>query len=207
VTVWADHNRPIYVHRLLLEPSSPSFASTLKLAGNGRASINLSLAGEDTANLFVLWLYSGRHRSFGCIEPSDRFSALAKLYVLAHQRQITALCNDVVAELFDMQKEGHFPPWDVVQYTFVNASPDSSLAKLLVAWYVWHLHRHSFPSVPTMEEIPFFTARLARAQNERQHYQTTNPFQDPPETYFVELPSEEPPQTLGDEDDDDDFDI
>lgn len=107
------------------------------------------------------------------------------MYQFADKYGFTTLQNDIITEFFILNREGHFPPLAAVRHVFERMSPKSTLAILMVAWHVFYLDTEHLPSMEDMEDMPCFTARLARAYMEKLKNQFDDPFEKQQEEFFV----------------------
>jgi hypothetical protein len=188
VTLHVDPKRSVQVHQCLLDDASPGFVvrSNITPSGlEGNANINLIREDEDMIDVLVAWLYAGPEGSLASVPPLDRFLCLARLHTFAERYGLPTLQNDIITELFILQRDGYFPPLLAVHYVFNRMGPNSTLAILMVAWHVFHLDMDCLPSMEEMEDVPSFAARLARAYMDKLKNQFDDPFEEKPEKFFV----------------------
>lgn len=96
---------------------------------------------KDSVRRMIQWLYSrklGLKRPVSDETSDECYMQLAKLNTLADKYDIYLLKNDIVDELFHLQKPPRDfkpPPTSVVAYIYNNTTRTSSFRKLMVAWY------------------------------------------------------------------------
>lgn len=146
-----------------------------------------------TVERFMQWLCFkslGLTKGVSAETWDERYWQLARLNTFADKFDIGLLKNSIVDELFALQStpDTSPPQLPVVGYIYENTTETSSLRKVIVGWYAWHINfdwytRSSTPAI--LEDIPKFVADLATAMSQRvQHPSLNSPFCSDPCSYY-----------------------
>ena len=189
-----------HVHQELLFKSSPVFKAAF--SGNCRESDEHRMAlpedDPETVERFMQWLY---FNSLGltkgvCSDTWDkRYWQLARLNTLADKFDVRLLKNAIIDELFALRMTPgvRSPQPPVVGYIYENTTETSSLRKLIVVWYAWHIKHtwYTSSSAPAcFANIPMFAADLAIALSQRvQDPNLKSPLRSDPSSYYEDDPT------------------
>ena len=187
--------RAFHVHQELLFGSSPVFQAAFSGAYQESDEGCMALPEEDpeTVERLMHWLY---FRSLGLIKAvcsktsNERFWQLARLSTLADKFNVEHLKNSIIDESFAMRKNSNVVPPTllVIAYIYENTTETSSLRKLMVGWYAWHIKQEWYTRSGTpahLERVPMFAADLAIAMNRRVHDSSLkSPFFAEPSSYY-----------------------
>lgn len=184
-----------HVHQELLFNSSPVFKAAFSGAYQESSERCMALPDEDPeiVERLMQWLYfkSLSLTKAVCSKTStERYFQLAKLNTLADKFDVGLLKNLIIDEIFAINTRPNvFPPQTpVIAYIYENTTEKSSLRKLMVGWYVWHINHkwYTFDSTPEfLEDIPSFAADLAIAMSRRvQDPSLKSPFLSEPSSYY-----------------------
>ena len=186
--------RTFHVHQNLLFKQSPVFKAAF--SGECRESSERCMAlpedDPETVERFMQWLY---FRSLGLTKGvsvetwDERYWQLARLNTLADKFNVGLLKNAIIDELFALRKIAPMPPQSpVIGYIYENTTRASSLRKLIVGWYAWHINFtwYTSSSAPEcFEDTPTFAADLAIALSQRVHDSNVrSPFCSEPSSYY-----------------------
>lgn len=131
------------------------------LAETVTQQIRLPQDDPETVELFVQWLY-GTNPSLS--DFTDRtFMQLGRLYEFANRLFIRELKNYIIWKLFELYRQRHVPPMELVQYAFEDLPDDASLRKVLVAWYTGHQDTAKTLTGDALRAIPQFAVELVLA--------------------------------------------
>ena len=189
-----------HVHQELLFKSSPVFKAAF--SGECRESSEHCMAlpedDPETVERFMQWLY---FNSLGLTKGvySDtwgkRYWQLARLNTLADKFDVGLLKNSIIDELFALQiTPGARPPQPpVIGYIYENTTETSSLRKLIVGWYAWHIKFDWYTASGTpacLEGTPMFATDLAIAMSQRvQDPNLKSPFWSKPSSHYEHDPT------------------
>lgn len=187
--------RAFHVHQELLCKSSPVFKAAFSGAYQESSERCIALPDEDpeTVERLMQWLYC-EYLSLTkavCLETSNEcYWQLARLNTLADKFDVGLLRNLIIDELFAISTAPKvWPPQPpVIAYIYENTTDKSSVRKLFVAWFVWHIDLEWFTCNDTaeaLEEIPMFAADLAIAMGRRvKDPSLKNPFCSDPSSCY-----------------------
>ena len=147
VTFYVGPDKVVFhVHEHLVFDASPVFKAAF--SGNfkeaSQRSMSLSDDDKDSVERMVQWLYT---KKLDVTVPVSKETAqecymqLAKLNTLAEKYDIYLLQNDIIDELFNLQKSGNsYPPQiPIIKHVYDNTIERSSFRKLMVAWFAYHI--------------------------------------------------------------------
>ena len=168
-----------HVHQEILFDYSPVFKAAFSGECRESSEHRMALPEDDpeTVEHFMQWLY---YNSLGltkgvCSETwNERYWQLARLNTFADKFDVGLLKNSIIDELFALApKSDAIPPQpSVIAYIYENTTQTSSLRKLIVAWYAWHINRNWYTTsgaLACLENTPTFAADLAIALSQRVH--------------------------------------
>jgi hypothetical protein len=183
-----EQRTPFYVHQSLLIAASRFFTANLMTGFEETTTQTVTLLEEedDTIDLFVQWIYHGLRWPLSCLS-NVRFMQLARLYAFADRQRIVKLMNDVMWELFSLRSKENFPPFSVIDFTYIHIPEHTRFRELMVAWYTWHDSTSLSDRTPTTEQLeglPRFAADLARNLMQKSSPGARDPFLDGPDAFY-----------------------
>ena len=187
--------RAFHVHQELLFKSSPVFKAAFSGAYQESSERCMALPEDDpeTVERLMQWLYFkslGLVKAVCSVTSNERYWQLARLNTLADKFDVGLLKNSIVDKLFASNtKHTLWPPQPpVVAYIYENTTETSSLRKLMVGWYGWHIKQEWYTSSDTpatLAGIPRFAADLAIAMSRKVEDPTLrSPFCSQPSSYY-----------------------
>ena len=163
----------------------------------------MSLPDDDKNSIgrMIQWLYTKKlHLTVPVSDETseDCYMELAKLNALAEKYDIRPLRNDIIDEVFDLDKS----PKDIkppqilpIKYIYDTTSERSSLRKLMVAWYAYQIAFKWYERGTTRDELagisPDFAIDLAIEFGLRREYpHRKSPFTQPSKDFHESAPNE-----------------
>ena len=187
-----------HVHQELLFKYSPVFKAAFSGACRESSEHRMALPEDDpeTVERFMQWLYfeSLDLTKGACLETWHECCwQLARLNTFADKFDVGLLKNSIIDELFALRMTaGRAPQPLVVAHIYDNTTETSSLRKLIVGWYAWHVKYdwYTLSGTPAiLEDIPKFAADLAIAMRRRvQDPNLKSPFSSEPSSYYEDAP-------------------
>ena len=188
-----------HVHQELLFKCSPVFKAAFSGQCRESSEHRMALPEDDLeiVERFMQWLYfkSIALAKGVCRETRDaRYWQLARLNTLADKFDVGLLKNSIIDELFALKRQTSSPPQPpVVAYIYENTTQTSSLRKLIVGWYVWHIKYDWYTASGTpacLEGTPTFATDLAIAMSQRvQDPNLKSPFWSKPSSHYEHDPT------------------
>lgn len=184
-----------HVHQELLFNTSPVFKAAFSKTYQESNERCMTLPDEDpeTVERLMQWLYfkSLSLTKAVCVGTSEeRYLQLARLNTLADKFDIRLLSNAIINELFALKysSKSWSPQKAVVAYIYENTTETSSLRKLMVGWFVWHIDPEWFTfseSLQFLANTPMFAADLAIAMSRKAADPSLrSPFSSKPSSYY-----------------------
>lgn len=169
-----EEETPFYVHLNMLCDASVVFKAAFcgPFKESSERSMRLPDDDVETIERMIHWLYFKYYDlpKFDATQGADEWHwAIARLNTVADKYHIAPLSNDIIDKLFDMQNipmHNLAPRANVISYIYKNNLENSSLCKLMVAWYVWCIDTEWYRldgARTVLRAIPEFTADLAIA--------------------------------------------
>ena len=187
-----------HVHEEILFKFSPVFKAAFSGACRESSDRRMALPEDDPeiVERLMHWLYC---RSLGLTKAvcsktaNEHYWQLARLNTLADKFDVGLLKNSIIDELFAMQMTNVRPPQSpVIGYIYENTPETSSLRKLLVGWYAWHINFDWYTTSGAQASLgksPMFAADLAIAMSQRVlDPNLKSPFSSEPSSYYEDAP-------------------
>ena len=183
MTLYVGADKSVFhVHQNLLFDASPVFKAAF--SGNFREASERSMPlpddDKDLIGSMIKWLYTKKlHLTIPVSKETSNvcYMELAKLNALAEKYDILSLRNDIIDEFFELSKSPkNFQPPQIppIKHVYDTTSERSSLRKLMVAWYAYHINFAWYErdiTKDTLAEIsPDFAIDLAIELGLRQKY-------------------------------------
>ena len=156
---------------------------------------------KDLVGSMIQWLYTKKlHLTIPISTETIKvcYMELAKLNALAEKYDIRSLRNDIIDEFFELGKSPkNFQPPQIspIKYVYDTTSELSSLRKLMVAWYAYHINFVWYEKDSTRNALagvsPDFVLDLAIEFGLRQKYpDRKSPFTRPSKDFHESAPNE-----------------